>query len=105
MVKVGLTKKVKSEQRPEDLKKWKELAIWLYGEEHSRQQEGPTERGRRNTPGVWKEQQRLECSEEVREGKNSREWGLRLRMRGFEGVDYGSEIGAIPEFQLRRDMI
>lgn len=49
VVKVGLTKKVKSLQRPEDLKEGRELGTWIREEQHSRQQEEPVERARRHT--------------------------------------------------------
>lgn len=49
---MGLTKWVKSEQGPKDLK-GRESETWVCGEEHSRQQKGSIERARRNTSGLF----------------------------------------------------
>lgn len=56
VVKVGLTKKVKFERRPKDLKEGR-VRMQICGEEHFRQQEEPMEKKtRRKTPGVFKDQ-------------------------------------------------
>lgn len=59
VVKAGLTKGVKSEPRPEDLKEGR-VRTGLCGENHSRQQDEPIEKAKRNTPCVFKQQHRPE---------------------------------------------
>lgn len=58
------------------MKEQRELAVWICGSELSRQQMKPMERARRNTGGIFEDQQRDQSGlRAVREGKNSRRWG------------------------------